>query len=38
MDLASWDSKKNTEEQVKQYMTLALHMVQETKTFKQQEQ
>ena len=33
-----WDSDKNTEEQVKQYMTLALHMVQETKTFNQQEQ
>jgi hypothetical protein len=33
-----WGSEKNTDEQVKQYMTLALHMVQETKTFKQQEQ
>lgn len=30
-----WDNtNKNTDEQVKQYMTLALHMVQETKTFK----
>jgi hypothetical protein len=36
--LAGWDSKKNTEEQVDQYMTLALHMVQETKTFNQQDQ
>jgi hypothetical protein len=33
-----WGSEKNTDEQVKQYMTLALHMVQETKTFKQQKQ
>ncbi len=31
-DLA-WEDK-NTDDQVKQYMTLALHMVQETKTFK----
>lgn len=30
----SWDEDKNTDEQVNQYMTLALHMVQETKTFK----
>lgn len=37
-DLDGWDSEKNTDEQVKQYMILALHMVQETKTFKQQEQ
>jgi hypothetical protein len=36
--LAGWDNDKNTDEQVKQYMTLALHMVQETKTFEQQEQ
>jgi hypothetical protein len=32
-DLA-WGEDKNTDEQVNQYMTLALHMVQETKTFK----
>ena len=31
-DLA-WEDK-NTDEQVNQYMTLALHMIQETKTFK----
>lgn len=30
----SWNEDKNTDEQVNQYMTLALHMVQETKTFK----
>jgi hypothetical protein len=35
-DLGGWDSDKNTDEQVNQYMTLALHMVQETKTFKEQ--
>ena len=29
----SWEDK-NTDEQIKQYMTLAMHMVQETKTFK----
>lgn len=33
-DLADWDEDKNTDEQVNQYMTLALHMVQETKTLK----
>ena len=32
-DLA-WGEDKNTDEQVNQYITLALHMVQETKTFK----
>lgn len=37
-DLEWGNNEKNTEEQVKQYMTLALHMVQETKTFKQEEQ
>ena len=30
----SWNGDKNTDEQVNQYMTLALHMVQETKTIK----
>ena len=29
-----WDKDKNTDEQVNQYMTLALHMVQGTKSFK----
>ena len=31
-------SRKSNEEQVKEFMTLALHMVQETKTFNSKEQ